>query len=314
MTSKKLFLFVALVVLSMFGCAKEAEETDPQKILEKAVSTYQSMQTYQDQGTVSAEIDMGNRKSNIQTNFSIALKKPNRYLISWTQNNTDMPNIVQSGTVWSDGTQPYLYMGIMKAYSKMGSDETALGGATGISGGAAATIPSLFLSVFEENHTPFSRLIEPRLEGSEEIEGEACYVISGSSAVSRKETFWISKKRYLLIKCSRSLEPPEEGRQMPETTDEQLEKTLENMGQEVTDENKQNMKQMMERSKNLLKTTKMKGAFTELHTHISSPELSEKDFQFTPPEGTTLKQSLFGGSFGSGVNELLQKFKADDEE
>ena len=84
-------------------------------------------------------------KMNTETSFSILLKKPNLYLISWTQKNMPMAGMTQGGAVWSDGTQPYLYMGVMNAYSKMGSDEMALASATGISGGAANTIPSLFL-------------------------------------------------------------------------------------------------------------------------------------------------------------------------
>ena len=42
----------------------------------------------------------------------------------------------------------------------------------------------------------------------------------------------------------------------------------------------------------------MKGSSTELHTTVSSPELDEGDFRFALPEGTVLKDSLFGEVLG----------------
>jgi len=83
---------------------------------------------------------------------------------------------------------------------------------------------------------------------------------------------------------------------MPEMTDEQLAESLKAMGQKVTEENKQKMREMMKRSKDIQKTAQMKGSSTELHTGISSPDLNSKAFfQFVLPEGTALKESLFSG-------------------
>jgi hypothetical protein len=296
-TRKKLFAFAILMVLGVHGCA---EDITPSKIFEKVKTAYKSMDTYKAQGTITSNIDTGGTKMSTETSFSIILKKPNLYLISWTQENMAMPGMSQSGAVWSDGTQPYLYVGGMNAYSKMGSDELALGGATGISRGAAFTIPSLFLSVFKEQPAPFSRLKDPQIEMTEKVGEEDCYVISGSSSVSKKETFWVSKTSYLIKKYYRSLEPPEGGRQMPEMTDEQLEEAIKGMGQEVTEESKKKMREMMERSRTMFKTKKMKGSSTELHANVSSPELNKNDFKFALPEGAVLKESLFGGVLDQG--------------
>ena len=298
MTRKKLFAFAILMMLIAHGCA---EDITPSEIFEKVKSAYKSMDTYKAQGTITANIDTGGTETNLETTFSIILKKPNLYLISWTQKNKPMAGMSQSGAVWSDGAQPYLYMGGTNAYSKMGSDELALASATGISGGAAFTIPSLFFSVFKDQPDRFSRLKDPQIEKTEKVGEEDCYVISGSSSISKKETFWVSKTSYLIKKYSRSLEPPEGGRQMPEMpemTDEQLEETIKVMGQEVTEESKQKMREMMKRSRDVLKTTDMKGSSTELHAEISSPKMKTKDFQFALPAGTVLKESLFGGVLG----------------
>ena len=295
MTRKRLFAFAILVMLSVHGCA---EDRTPSEIFEKIKAAYKSMDTYKSQGTITSNIDTGGMKVNTETTFSIILKKPNLYLTSWTQKNMTMPDMPQSGAVWSDGAQPYLYMGGMNAYSKMGSDELALGSATGISGGAAYTIPSLFLFVFKGQPDPFSRLKDPQIEKTEKVRKEDCYVISGSSSISKKETFWVSKTSYMIKKYDRSLEPPEGGVAMPEMTDEQLEEAIKSMGQEVTEGSKQKMRAMMQSSKDVLNTAHMKGSSTELHAEISSPKMNPKDFQFALPEGIVLKDSLFGGVLG----------------
>ncbi len=289
---------VSFVIIMMLCVPAFAENTDPNTIFETVISTYKSMETYKAEGTITSDIDTGGMKMSIETSFSIMLKKPNLYLISWTQKNMPLPSMAQSGAVWSDGAQPFLYMGVMNAYSKMGSDETALSSATGISGGAAFTIPSLFLSAFNQRPASFLRLKDPKIEKTEKIGEEDCYVISGASTISKKETFWISKSKYLIIKYSRSLEPPEGGWTMPEMTDEQLEESIRGMGQDVSEEIKQKMRDMIKRSKEVLKSTKMRGSSTELHVHISSPELNKTDFQFALPEGAVLKESLFGGVMG----------------
>ncbi|HUT47447.1 MAG TPA: hypothetical protein VMX36_14295 [Sedimentisphaerales bacterium] len=293
MTRKKLFAFAFLMMLIAHGCA---EDITPEKIFEKVKTAYKSMNTYKAQGTIISNIDTGEMNVNAETSFSIILKKPNLYLISWTQKNMAMPGMSQSGAVWSDGAQPYLYMGGMNSYSRMGSDELALGGATGISGGAAFTIPSLFLSVFKEQPSPISRLKDPQIETTEKVGEEDCYVISGSSSVSKKETFWISKKSYLIKKSYRSLEPPEGGIAIPKITDEQVAEAIKGMGQEVTEESKKNLRETMESTRTMLKTVKIKGSSTELHANVSSPELNKNDFKFALPEGAILKESLFGGN------------------
>ena len=53
---------------------------------------------------------------------------------------------------------------------------------------------------------------------------------------------------------------------------------------------------------------KMIGFSTETHVKISSPELSKADFQFVPPKGAVMKDSLFGGILsGFGFHPYLQE-------
>ena len=283
----------------MMGTVCSAEETEPGAIFEKVVAKYQSMETYSAEGTIISDIDSGHGPMTNEAVFSIKLKKPNLYLIVWSQKNATTPAITPAGAVWNDGTQPHLYMGFMKAYSKMSNDEMALAAATGISGGAAHTIPSLFLPVFKKQPAPFSRLIAPKLEGSEQVAGDDCYVIGGSSTASKKETFWISKKAQVIRKYSRSLEQPDEGAKFPELTDQQLDESIKSMGLEVTEERRQATRNMMKQAQDALKAVKLKGVSIELHATIDTPTLKEGDFAFKVPDGVVLKDSLFGGVLGA---------------
>lgn len=277
---------------------EKAEPLTTAQVFDQVIATYQAMPSYQSAGTVESKIDTGSNKIHTQTSFTMRLKKPNQYLVQWTQKNMPAPSAGQHGAVWSDGEQPFLYIGAMKAYGKMGSDEMALGGAMGISGGCVYTIPALYLAVFKDQPHPFTRLQEPKIETSEKIGDEECHVISGASTISKKETFWISKSRFLVLKYCRSLEPPDGGVTIPEMTDQQVAEALQGLGQEVTAESMKKMRAMMEKSKTLFETAQMKGSMTELHEKVSSPELKKEDFQFAVPEGTELKESLLSGMLG----------------
>ncbi len=273
--------------------SKVVDATTPGEIIEKVKAAYKSLETFKTHGTVVMDMDTGGKKAVLHTNFNIVLKKPSLYLIYWTATET-----MQFGGVWNDGTQPFLYMGLGNAYFKMASDELALAGATGISAGAALTVPSIFLSVFKERST--LRLTNPVLEGMEKIGNEDCYVISGATSISKKETFWVSKSKYLIMKYARSLEVPQEGRKRLEMTDEQLdeqlEATIKMMGLEnaATAEVKQKMKDEMKKEQKAFADTKTQGSITETYVDISSPELSKSDFQYQLPTGAVLKEFPFG--------------------
>ncbi len=292
-----LFLFGFLVLANAQDTPSAPPATaDANAILSQAFSKYKSLDTYSSSGTIVSDMEVSGTKIETTTTFSIKLKKPNLYLVTWSQ--TGATPTVQAGAVWSDGTQPYLYMGIMNAYSKIGDDASALGGATGISGGAAYTVPSLFLPAFTDKGFAFSRLQNPIVEKVEPIGGEDCYVVSGSSNASKKETLWISKSSSLILKYERSFEPPAGGMVIPEISDADLKKAIQAMGQPVTDEALQKMREMMASAQQALKGGSS-GLSTETQTEIATPNLGASDFQFTPPPGATLKETLFDGSGSS---------------
>ena len=291
---------VVLIVAVVAGCEMDRGDSieydlSSDEILEKTREMYAGMDTYRSEGVITSDIDTGGTKMKMETSFSILLKKPDMYRITWTQKGMPMPGMSQSGAVWSDGTQPYLYMGIMQSYSKIEGDDMALASATGISGGVAHTIPSFFITSSIGTADPFSGLNNPRIEKIENVGDEECYVIAGDSAISKDVKFWISKKDFMIRKFYRSLEMPEKPIEMPEMTDEMIEESLKALGQDATEESKESMRKMMKGAGTMLETMQLKGYTEELHKDITSPDLQASDFVFEVPAGTTLKDSMFGG-------------------
>ena len=71
----------------------------------------------------------------LTTKFKIRLQRPSLYRIDWQGSSV--------GVTWSDGTGDFLqYSGLPTQKSR--NRQMALAGATGISGGAAASIPGTF--------------------------------------------------------------------------------------------------------------------------------------------------------------------------
>lgn len=293
-------LVLALTLMAIINTPAYTEETDAAVIFNKVVETYKAMDTYQSEGIATTEVISPQGNTKLQTVFTIKLKKPNLYQISWRQINQAMPQMSQIGAVWNAGDQPYLFigaMGVKNEYYKVDKDEMAIAGATGISSGAAYTIPSLFLSFFQNQTPGFLHLTAPKIERLEEIDGRECYVISGSSKVSAKETFWISKDGYLIVKTSQSFARSKEEQQIPEMTEEQVVEAIKMMGQEVTEENKQKLREMMAKREESMANSNLQGSMVEVHKNITTPDFNDEDFEYELPEGTILKESFFDKAF-----------------
>ncbi len=284
---------------------------DPKVIFEKTLAAYKAMETYQSSGTITAHIQLkGGNESVIKKEFTIVLKKPNLYRITWKQNTASFMN--STGAVWSDGSHPFLYMGPpVNSYSKATNDEMAIAAATGISGGSAHTIPSLFFDFFKQKNDIFSSLRDVQLMGSELVDNEECYVIRGHSRFPKEETYWISKSKYLIKKHSQSLDTPEGESPFPEFSDEQMIESIKAMGQEGNPEQIRQMKDTLKMAREKMKDFKMKGNSVEIHSQITSPELSQKDFIFAVPEGTVLKKSFLDNNFGNSKNDENKKASGD---
>lgn len=289
---KKSVLGILITITSSVGLFNVAlgQEKDPSLIFAQVMATYESMLTYQAEGRVNSEVDAGSGPITTTTVFSMQLEKPNFYKISWVQD-VGM-GIQQSGTVWNSGQQPSLYIGSMNAYSQIDSDLNAIASATGISGGAAFNISSLFFP-FLQSQQSLLRIIDPKLEKIESVHGEDCYVISGSSPLSQRETYWISKERYLIRQYSRTVVMHGKDSSPKENSGLDFGTVLENLGKDLTEENQKEIEKIIREQKEYMAGVTATSTLTEVHERISFNQSSPEDFHFQVPPGTKFKEKLF---------------------
>jgi hypothetical protein len=262
------------ITMLILGTNAFCSDSSPSDILKKVADTYKTMKTYKVEGILTKNIEHkkgGSIRKAAEYSFSILLKKPNLYLITWTQTNAPSDK-VRSYAVWSDGTQPYLYTSFPNhRYCKLASDEIAINYVEDMrsSFNINSKVPSLFLQLFKEYDAPFFWLRDEKLEKDEKIGEEDCYVISGTSATSKRVTIWVSKTSYLV-------------RKYYFLTD--LLKIL-NQKAEITSK----LKKLFEED---IKSRTTTDSYTEVHAEISSPELNKDDFKFVLPEGSVLRDEV----------------------
>jgi RNA polymerase sigma factor (sigma-70 family) len=181
--------------------------------IKKSQTAYAALSSYSDSGTVVSQLGATSQT----TTFNLRLQRPNRYRIEWAQANDYLTN---GGVVWSSGNGDYMVMAHGQANvqpTKYPTMETALGGATGVSGGAAATLPGLFfnqnwggtLKALASGQTHLTQLPD------EPVAGVDCYVVSGTVAPAdlpnqgklpdnlgkigaTTTTLWIGREDYLI--------------------------------------------------------------------------------------------------------------------
>ncbi len=186
--------------------------------------------------------------------FSIKLARPD-YYIEWDQKVHEKHS--NTGAVWSKGKEHFVFNAKRKTSPK--DRRMALASATGVSGGAANTIPSLF---FAQPANVLPQLNEVRQEGQEAIDGDQCYIIAGKMA-NMTMKYWISKDTLLIRQRQQILGGKHE---IPELSDEDIKKALESTGGQATDEAIRKFKDRLRLSQ--IMASKIKGTITEIHRNI----------------------------------------------
>lgn len=200
-------LIVAALLASLFtGCSKHSpaaapsgpvvaksggagDNLSPGEIFKNAQEKYASLTSYSDEGKTVAVLN----GMTLTTTFAIRLARPNLYRIEWEQ--PVHSSFTNKGVVWSAGEGDFMVIGDRDA-QKQSSRESALGGATGISGSAAATIPGTFFKMNWGNQLGGSTASEKR-QGDEKVGDVDCYVFK-SELKGTIKTLWIGKQDFLI--------------------------------------------------------------------------------------------------------------------
>src|ERR1700677_994363 len=211
------------------------DKLTPQEIATQALAAYTALASYSDSGTIVAE---GGGESE-KTTFNIRLQRPDFYRIEWSTNDGAQ---TKAGAVWSDGNGTFLALGT-GAKKPMKDRSMALASATGISGGAAASIPGTFFGDpwGDVLKVPASGRIELTREKDEMIGGVDCLVITGVLDTAKMRAaaklpaaaggqpdvvtttrIWIGRKDHLIRQVRTAMEMGTEGKIVSTETHENI--------------------------------------------------------------------------------------------
>ena len=222
----------------------------------------------------------------MKTTYSIRLKRPNLYRITWTRELRDFPR--STGAIWNAGGKPFVYVEDLRVYGRVDTNLQAFEAMSRFSGGAATCVTSM-LATDEAGHPELhflSLLKEPQFLEEAVFDGAPCYVISGSSDLTGKTTLWISKASFFLCKCEYSLEASDKAPSATETGDHDTT----TCPADAATAGKETDRKRVRPTDRQGQTDSTR---TETYRNIRSPALTIKDFNFRPPEGTQQDNSVF---------------------
>lgn len=161
-------------------------------IIKTMAAKYAHLNSYQDTGEVKNSLLLMNQP------FKTYFKRPHFFRFSWIETHP-LRFLKTNRMVWCDGKNAYSYWGDLKRFLKEDNLDLAIAGATGVSSGAAHTIPRLL----SESVSGFSltELKDVQVIKEQQFEGVMCYVVYGmhpSWDISYK--LWIGKDDYLVRK------------------------------------------------------------------------------------------------------------------
>jgi hypothetical protein len=191
--------------------------------------------------------------------FSLRLSKPDFYLIEWRQKVN--PQSTEDGAVWSAGEGNFLWTSRDGKPRKQKDRNTALAMAAGDSFDVAATIPYIF---YDEGANVLRVLGTPAMMSDEKIDGDDCYVISGTLG-NRKTLLWISMKTFL-IRQIRDILGQRPDNRLPAISDDMIKEMLKLRGQKPTAQAISRMKKEMQSASNI--SAGMKGTTTQTYRNI----------------------------------------------
>lgn len=286
------------------------------EIMQKVVEQYASMTNYSGTGTAVSLMDMskvdpkkmpgmdrvpasakGSKEIKdalsipikTETDFSIKLGRADFYRVEWETKSgvaaayKSAAQTTMKGAAWSVGDGDFLSPGNGK-YTKMQTRELSLATAAGLSGGATASLPSIF---FGGQANPLALFTNAEQGEDQSIDGEDCYVIN-TDTMGIKTIFWVAKSSFL-IKQKQVVFGGKST--IPEVSDAEMDKSLKDMSH-LTPEQKAQAKLAAKSMKPML--SKMKGTLTETYLNIEiNKALKKEDFQYPIPAGTTLSPTLY---------------------
>jgi hypothetical protein len=186
------------------------------EIMTKVAQVYRDCRSYSDSGVVKTVFFSKNDKDLDEKPFTTAFVRPDQFRFESTSNppklNVQLPLKFKDMKfiIWQKGNDIRTWWTIEPGKKKEISLSMAIAAATGISGGAAHTIPALLMPTEVggqriTEYGQYKRIADAKLDSAN------CFCIQGKLNASDSEaiTIWIDKTTYLIIRIDEANKFPD---------------------------------------------------------------------------------------------------------
>ena len=189
---------LGLVAITLFGfCSVTAQgtaELSAQAILARLASTYSRCKSYRDKGVVRiVYLESGGRRVE-ERPFRTAFVRPDRFRFEYQE--TGLLGAKRRYIVWRLGSHVQTWWDVRPGIEEKASLGSALGAATGVSGGSSHAIPALLMPGEVEGRRLTDMTDVKRLADAEAA-GASCFRVEGTYA-NLPRTVWVDKKTFLV--------------------------------------------------------------------------------------------------------------------
>ncbi|HEY3037226.1 MAG TPA: hypothetical protein VGJ66_00735 [Pyrinomonadaceae bacterium] len=198
----------ALLTYALVGWGQQNRGMSAEDVLKRTAAVYANAGSYQDRGEIFMVQDGGSdSRPEALLRFETYFARPQLFRLEWEhQERGGRSN--EKDVLWSDGEQTRWRS--ERGIKQVKDLVTGLVGATGVSRGAAHTVPSLLVDMGHSFRT--SGLSGLALLRREDFEGTDCYVIRGYirehpvAAMREKPVdLWIASGSYLIRKVAKEM-------------------------------------------------------------------------------------------------------------
>lgn len=196
--SRNLLLGVLLACLNALPAAGQQKAVKPQLILQRMIKVYASCSSYQDTGVVETIYSEVSARPVNLIPFKTYFSRPDLFRFEF-QNTNRATGDALSTVLWCARNGCHYYEEGEGVEDKS-SPGLAIASATGVSGGAAYTVPTILFQ--DRIGFQLMELTDLVLKGEERFEGTACYVLTGNHPFGPRYEIWIGKQDYLMRKLT----------------------------------------------------------------------------------------------------------------
>ena len=190
-------LGIVIIVQVALAYSTPAQSLSARQIMDRMISVYATCNSYVDEGEVRTIFHQPNGNRTVSKPFSTAFARPSDFRFEYKDRRGE--NEWNSYIIWMGVDSVKTWWSIRPGIETPQNLSLALGGAAGVSSGAATMVPTLLMPEMTIGNR-IKSLSELTLVGEEEVNGSPAYRIEGTDSGKRTVTIWINTNSLLIVK------------------------------------------------------------------------------------------------------------------